>query len=191
MAYYDTKILGNNQMKIGLTQRVLMHKGRKHDSLDQAWYEYLSGHELVGIPNRLPVAIKDLDVLIVTGGDDHPIRNHVEQELASLMFLRNLPVIGICHGCQLLTQRLNGSVVPVDDHMDCYHEVFYQGEPHLVNSYHKLRIEQAPKESTVLARDPDGYPEAWIQGKIAGIMWHPERMIAPWIPREIQLLLTR
>ena len=178
-------------MKIGLTQRVLMHKGRKHDSLDQAWYEYLSGHELVGIPNRLPVAIKDLDVLIVTGGDDHPIRNHVDQELASLMFLRNLPVIGICHGCQLLTQKLGGSVVPVDDHMDSYHEVVYHGEPHLVNSYHTLRIERQPEGATVLARDPDGYVEAWIHERTAGIMWHPERMQQPWIPQEVARLLGR
>jgi len=191
MAYYDTKILGNNQMKIGLTQRVLMHKGREHDSLDQAWYEYLSGHELVVIPNRLPVDITNIDALIITGGDDHLVRNQVENELADLMFLRNLPVIGICHGCQLLTQKLGGSVVPVDDHMDCYHEVVYHSEPHLVNSYHKLRIEQPPPDATVLARDPDGHAEAWIHDLTAGIMWHPERMQQPWIPQEIQLLLTR
>ena len=191
MAHYNTAILGNNQMRIGITQRVLMHKGRGHDSLDQSWYEYLSDHELVVIPNRLPVSVPDMDMLIITGGDDHPMRNQVEQELASYMFLRGLPVIGVCHGCQLLTQQLGGSVVPVDGHMDSYHEITYQDKPHLVNSYHKLRIEQAPKESTVLAHDPDGYPEAWIWGNIAGIMWHPERMITPWIPQEIQLLLTR
>jgi gamma-glutamyl-gamma-aminobutyrate hydrolase PuuD len=107
------------------------------------------------------------------------------------MLAQNTPVIGICHGCQLLTQKLGGTVTPVDDHMDSHHEVTYREQQYLVNSYHKLRIEQAPKESTVLARDPDGYPESWIQGKIAGIMWHPERMTQPWIPKEIQLLLTR
>lgn len=178
-------------MKVGITQRVLINKGRAHDSLDHAWYNYLSDHELVVIPNRLPVTVKDIDALIITGGDDHPVRNHVEHELASYMFLRNLPVIGICHGCQLLTQKLGGTVVPVDDHMDSYHEVSYHGQQHLVNSYHKLRIEQPPPGATVLARDPDGNAEAWIHELTAGIMWHPERMIEPWIPREIQLLLTR
>ena len=67
--------------------------------------------------------------------------------------------------------------------------MFYQDEPHLVNSYHKLRIERLPKNVTVLACDPDGYAEAWIQGRIAGVMWHPERMAQPWIPQEIQNLL--
>ena len=178
-------------MRIGLTQRVLLHKGRAYDSLEHSWYEFLQGHTLVSIPNRLLTPVPDIDLLIITGGDDHPVRNHVEHELVNIMLSRDLPIIGICHVCQLLTQRLNGYVVPVDDHMDCYHEVFYQGQQHLVNSYHKLRIEQAPKESTVLARDPGGYVEAWIWGSIAGIMWHPERMTQPWIPREIQLLLTR
>ena len=178
-------------MRIGLTQRVLFHRDRAYDSLEHSWYEYLQGHTLISIPNRLPISIPDIDLLIITGGDDHPVRNHVEYELVDIMLARNAPVIGICHGCQLLTQQLGGSVVPVEDHQDSYHQVFYQDQSHLVNSYHKLRIERSPPGATVLASDPDGYPEAWIQGQIAGIMWHPERMAQPWIPEEIQLLLTR
>lgn len=178
-------------MRIGLTQRVLLHQGRAYDSLEHSWYEYLQGHTLVSIPNRLPISVPDLDILIVTGGDTHPVRNQVEQELIDTMSTRNVPIIGICHGCQLLTQQLGGTVVPVDDHMDSHHNVTYQEQQHLVNSYHKLRIQQPPKAATVLARDPDGYPEAWIRGNIAGIMWHPERMIEPWIPEEISCLLGR
>ena len=177
-------------MRIGLTQRVLLHRGRAYDSLEHSWYEFLQGHTLVSIPNRLPVLIPDLDVLIITGGDSHPIRNQVEHELVDHMLSRNLPVIGICHGCQLLTQKLGGTIVPVDDHMDSYHEVDYHSEPHLVNSYHTLRIQQPPPGSTVLAHDPDHNAEAWILGRTAGIMWHPERMTHPWIPAEIQRLLS-
>ena len=177
-------------MRIGLTQRVLLHKGRAYDSLEHSWYEYLQGHTLVSIPNRLPISIPDIDMLIVTGGDSHTVRNQVEHELVDIMLARDIPVIGICHGCQLLTQRLSGTVVPVDGHMDSHHIVTYQGEPHLVNSYHRLRIEQLPPDATVLAFDPDGYPEAWILGRTAGMMWHPERMIKPWIPAEIQHLLS-
>tara|TARA_R110000868_G_scaffold358691_1_gene620409 strand:+ start:1419 stop:1955 length:537 start_codon:yes stop_codon:yes gene_type:complete len=178
-------------MRIGITQRVLMHKGRAHDSLDHAWYNYLSGHELIVIPNRLCLPFPDIDLLLITGGDDHPVRNQIEHELVNSMLSHNLPIIGVCHGCQLLTQKLGGTVVPVDDHMDSYHEVTYHGKLHLVNSYHNLRIEHPPEGATVLARDPDGHAEAWIYERTAGIMWHPERMIESWIPQEIQLLLTR
>ena len=177
-------------MRIGLTQRVLLYRDRAYDSLEHSWYEYLQGHTLVSIPNRLPISIPDLDVLIVTGGDDHVVRNQVEHKLIDIMLARDIPVIGICHGCQLLTQRLGGTVIPVDGHQDSYHQVLYQDEPHLVNSYHKLRLEQTPPGATVLAHDPDGYAEAWILGRTAGIMWHPERMTQPWIPEEIQNLLS-
>lgn len=177
-------------MRIGLTQRVLFHRDRAYDSLEHSWYEYLQGHTLIPIANRLPADITDLDALIITGGDNHPVRNQVEHELAGRMFSCDLPVIGICHGCQFLTTKLGGTVVPVDDHMDSYHEVTYHGQQHLVNSYHTLRIEQAPPGATVLARDPDGHVEAWIMGRTAGVMWHPERQQQPWIPQEIQQLLT-
>lgn len=177
-------------MRIGLTQRVLFHRDRAYDSLEHSWYEFLQGHTLISIPNRLCVPFPDIDLLIITGGDDHPVRNQVELELINSMLSRDLPVIGVCHGCQLLTQRLGGSVVPVADHMDCYHEVFYQDQPHLVNSYHKLRIERAPPGATVLAHDPDGHAEAWIQGRTAGVMWHPERMAQPWWTDEVKRLLT-
>ena len=177
-------------MRIGLTQRVLFHRDRAYDSLEHSWYEFLQGHTLVSIPNRLCSQFPDIDLLIITGGDDHPIRNQIEHELVNSMLARDLPIIGVCHGCQLLTQRLGGSVVPVADHQDSYHEVFYQDESHLVNSYHRLRIERSPPGATVLAQDPDGYVEAWIQDRTAGVMWHPERMVKPWIPPEIQLLLA-
>jgi gamma-glutamyl-gamma-aminobutyrate hydrolase PuuD len=150
----------------------------------------LQGHTLVSIPNRLPVEIPNIDALIITGGDDHPIRNRVEHELIDVMSARKLPVIGICHGCQLLTTKLGGSVVPVEGHMDSYHEVEYHGQQYLVNSYHKLRIEQPPLGATVLAHDLDNNTEAWILGRTAGMMWHPERQQQPWIPNEIQQLLT-
>jgi gamma-glutamyl-gamma-aminobutyrate hydrolase PuuD len=177
-------------MRIGLTQRVLFHRDRAYDSLEHSWYEFLQGHTLIPIANRLCSPFPSIDLLIITGGDDHPVRNQIELELVDSMLARDLPIIGVCHGCQLLTQRLGGSVVPVEDHQDSYHEVFYQQQSHLVNSYHKLRIERYPPGATVLARDPDDYVESWILERTAGIMWHPERMIKPWIPAEIQHLLS-
>ena len=177
-------------MRIGLTQRVLFHRNRAYDSLEHSWYEFLQGHTLIPIANRLCTKFPDIDLLIVTGGDDHPVRNQIEHELIDIMSARNLPVIGICHGCELLTEKLGGSVTPVNNHMDSYHEVSYDGNQHLVNSYHTLRIQKVPPTATVLARDPDGYAEAWVLDRTAGIMWHPERMQGSWIPYEIQQLLT-
>jgi hypothetical protein len=43
----------------------------------------------------------------------------------------------------------------------------------------------------MLANDVDGNCESWIDGKMAGIVWHPERMDTPWIPDEIEQLLAK
>lgn len=177
-------------MKIGLTQRVLFHKNRAYDSLDHSWYEFLQGHTLVSIPNRFPIEQKDLDALIITGGDNHFVRNRVEHQLADDMMSRGLPVIGVCHGCQLLNEKLGGRNDYIDGHMDSHHIVTYNDQQFLVNSYHSIRIETMPPGATALAHDPDGNVEAWIRDATASVMWHPERMIDPWIPPEIQKLLS-
>lgn len=180
-------------MKIGLTQRVLFHKGRAYDSIEHGWYSCLKEHTLSFVQNRLDQDFNTLadgiDALIITGGDDSPIRRVVETKLATAMLTRQKPIVGICHGCFLLTHLLGGAVTSVDQHMDTEHLIFYQGRKYNVNSYHTLCIEQIPSGAINLVQDLEGKCEAWIDNKIAGIVWHPERMDEPFIPEEIKDLL--
>jgi gamma-glutamyl-gamma-aminobutyrate hydrolase PuuD len=60
-----------------------------------------------------------------------------------------------------------------------------------VNSYHTLAIKQLHKTGTTLATDQAGNCEAWIDGNVAGIVWHPERMKEPWVPDEIKNLIFK
>lgn len=180
-------------MNIGLTQRVLYHKGRAYDSIEHGWYSYLREHTLSFIENRADQDFDSLadklDALIITGGDDSALRRAVELKLARHMMQRQKPIIGICHGCFLLTEILGGVVGECITHMDTVHSVYYFGEERTVNSYHNLQITQTHKSATVLVVDPEGYCESWIDGRIAGIVWHPERMKTPWMPDEIEDLL--
>ena len=180
-------------MNIGLTQRVLYHKGRAYDSIEHGWYSYLKEHTLTFIPNRTDQDFKKiaskLDALIITGGDDSMLRRAVEIKLARHMMEYQKPVIGVCHGCFLLTELLGGIIGETITHLDTSHSVYYFGEEHSVNSYHNLQISQPHKTATVLVVDPEGFCESWIDGKLAGIVWHPERMSKPWIPDEIEDLL--
>ena len=180
------------KLKIGLTQRILYHKGRAYDSIEHGWYSYLKEHTLSFIQNNLKQDFDniadDIDMLIITGGDDSTLRRTVETKLATKVMQRNKPVIGICHGAFLLTDLLGGKVSDVITHMDTSHKVFYFGEEKMVNSYHNLCIEKLHGTATQLVVDPEGYCEAWIDKKLAGIVWHPERMEIPWIPDEIQTL---
>jgi GMP synthase-like glutamine amidotransferase len=182
-------------LKIGLTQRILYHKGRAYDSIEHGWYSYLDEHMLSFIRNDVVQDFDDLadslDCLIITGGDDSTLRRVVETKIASRMLQRNKPIIGICHGAFLLTDLMGGVVSDVVTHMDTSHDVLYFGERKIVNSYHNLCISTPPEKSIVLATDDEGYCESWIDGKIAAVVWHPERMEIPWLPDEIESLLKR
>ena len=133
----------------------------------------------------------ELDALIITGGDDSVLRRTVELKLAGQLALRKKPVVGVCHGCFLLTDVLGGTVVDVVGHHNTTHNINYFGEIISVNSYHALAIEKLHSSGTVLATDEEGNCEAWIDGQTAGVVWHPERMQEPWIPDEIKNLLFK
>lgn len=179
-------------MKIALTQRVLYHNGRAYDGIEHGWYRYLCHHDLVFVPNNpsqdFQKIADSVDALVITGGDDSAIRRVTELRLASIMMKMYKPILGVCHGAFLLTDVLGGSVSECHGHMDTHHNVHYTGLTHQVNSYHTQTITNLHKSGTVLATDDDGNCEAWIDGRIAGIVWHPERMASPWIPVEISNL---
>jgi gamma-glutamyl-gamma-aminobutyrate hydrolase PuuD len=181
------------ELKIGITQRVLYHRGRAYDSLEQVWYKFLKGHRFVFIPNTLEQDFEALtdsvDALIITGGDDSAIRRSVEFRVASLMMQQCKPILGICHGAFMLTDVLGGQVESCDGHLDCEHSINYLGLDIKVNSYHNQAIVTLHSSAHCLARDPQGHCEAWIDGAMAGIVWHPERMQDPFLPSEIQQLI--
>ena len=180
-------------MKIGLSQRVFYHKGRAYDAIEHGWYQYLKAHTLVPLSNRLDQDFlelaQELDAFIITGGNDPAIRRTTELKLASAMMQQHKPVLGVCHGCFLLTDILGGQVIEIDNHMDVDHTVTYMGHSYSVNSHHSLAIDKLHNSATMLAQDDQGYCEAWIDNTLAGVVWHPERMTQPWLPPEINLLL--
>lgn len=180
-------------MNIGLSQRVLYHKGRAYDSLEHGWYHFLKDHTLYFIPNRLDQDFEqlafDLDCLIITGGDDSSIRRATEFKIASAMMKELKPILGVCHGAFMLTDVLGGEVIQCEGHMDTNHNVFYKGEKIMVNSHHGQTINKLHSSATCLATDELGACEAWIDKNMAGIVWHPERMEIPFLPEEIKTIM--
>lgn len=180
-------------MKIGLTQRILVHKGRAYDSIEHEWYQYLKDHTLVTIPNiqdqNFLQLAQELDALIITGGDDNPLRRVVEIRIATEMSKLIKPILGVCHGCFLLADLLGSEITEIPDHVNTEHPVNYQGGLVVVNSYHNLCINRLHNSGVVLATDMHDHCEAWIDGHIAGVVWHPERMDDPWLPEEISNLI--
>ena len=183
-------------MNIGLSQRILYHRGRAYDAIEHGWYSYLKQHTLCPVRNDPEQDFKkiaqSLDAFIITGGDDSIIRRTTEIKLAKLMMFMNKPVLGVCHGAFMLTDLLGGSVIEsIPDHYETLHPVMYFGDRVVVNSFHSLAISQLHDSGTVLCTDSDGHIESWIDGTLAGVVWHPERMDRPWLPDEIENLLFK
>lgn len=181
-------------MKIALSQRIIKFRGRAYDSIEHGWYSYLKEHTLFFVPNRLDQNFKaiadEVDCFIITGGDDRLIRRTTELKLATQMMLQQKPILGVCHGCFLLTDTLGGTVAKKEGHSGgITHKVTYKGQEFDVNSFHGLNIKLPQASATVLARDIDGDCEAWIDGNVAGVVWHPERAEDHWLPDEIQNLM--
>lgn len=180
-------------MNIGLSQRILYHRSRPYDAIEHGWYSYLKHHELTCVSNSVNQDFSSLadllDAFVITGGDDSVLRRTVEIKLASAMMQRNKPVIGVCHGAFLLTDLLGGKVESVLGHSDTTHNINYFGDAVSVNSYHNLAITKLHQTGTTLCTDDNGHTEAFIDGKLAGVVWHPERMQVPWLPDEIEDLL--
>lgn len=181
-------------MNIGLTQRISVHNHREYDSTDHGWYEYLQAHNVHCIPNTTDQNFERLadsiDLLIISGGNNHPIRDAVETALVELMQNKNKPIIGICHGSHFLADYLGGTIEEIAGHHNTEHYVQYRDHAIKVNSFHTRFVRQVPPGASILCVSEDGICEAWIKDRIAGITWHPERMKNPWIPDEIARLFN-
>jgi gamma-glutamyl-gamma-aminobutyrate hydrolase PuuD len=156
-----------------------------------------------------------LDGLILSGGadldpalygqDPHPetdrpftLRDDAEMMLLRAALERDLPVLGICRGSQVLNVALGGDlvqhlpdVVGSDDHRDvpgtyAEHEVAIEAGSRLdralgpnagVKSHHHQGLGQVGRGLSVTARAEDGTVEGLEDPSrrfAVGVLWHPE-----------------
>jgi putative glutamine amidotransferase len=166
---------------------------------------------------RLPASILDaLDGLILSGGGDvapHYFgqtlngaeadnidlrRDELELNLARAALDRDLPLFGICRGCQVLNVAAGGSMIQhFDGHRSpedatAYHEVqvtptsrFRQivGQDVLtVNTFHHQGMD-LPSIAPIFVPSALASPDGWLVEAyespthrwVVGVQWHPER----------------
>ena len=165
--------------------------------------------------------LDSVDALILSGGGDinplylgeeplrelggiNPTRDWHELMLVRLAANRQIPILGICRGLQVMTAALGGKLYQdiykeasatlkhsqdTERHV-CTHTVCLTQESHLaqifdteaiaVNSFHHQAVKEAALGFAVSAFSPDGLIEAVesTQHKsMIGVQWHPECMI--------------
>lgn len=135
-------------------------------------------------------------------GETNPKRNAFELALVREALERDLPLLGICGGHQVLNVAAGGSLIqdipsqlkgslchrPTDDSRDYeYHAVLFEGSSHLadiagagrarVNSSHHQCVKTLAAGFKAAALAEDGVIEA-IEGEgyrfVLGVQWHPE-----------------
>jgi gamma-glutamyl-gamma-aminobutyrate hydrolase PuuD len=176
-------------MNIGISQRIIF-QNRNYDCLEHSWYNFLKPHSIYPIPNRVDLDYKkiagDIDLFIISGGNETDIRRIVEIKLATQMLLLKKPVLGVCRGAFLLTILLGGEIEECDGHLRTTHTIFLEKKEHVVNSFHSYRIKKIPESAISIATDSERYCESWIDGNVAAVVWHPERMEDYFIPEIIR-----
>tara|TARA_B100000242_G_scaffold293171_1_gene270461 strand:+ start:307 stop:903 length:597 start_codon:yes stop_codon:yes gene_type:complete len=177
---------------VGLTMRVeaLSKIKEKRDSIDQRWYNFLDMCNLhpILIPNSESFVsekyLNKLSGIILTGGNslshlqgDAQERDKVENKIVKYATEKNLPLMGVCRGMQILQNYYGVSIEKVAYHVGTRHNLIFRNQQINVNSFHNYGATTTSSCLEILATCSDNVIEA-IQHRdlpFFGIMWHPER----------------
>jgi putative glutamine amidotransferase len=176
-------------MKIGISQRQVEINGFVYDCLEQGWYEFFLGHELIPIPNLNNIGL-DVDMLVLSGGETTEDRYQTEVACTAWAIENDVPILGVCHGAFLLNFLYSGTNVKTLGHQNTKHTVHMEGQEYIVNSYHSMMIQELGIGLDVIAHC-DAVVEAFkhTQLPVWGIVWHPERMDDPVLPSDLKALI--
>lgn len=190
-------------IKVAITQRLISvgEHAELRDSLSLDWSYWLhtQGALTIPVPNLGPAVVNSLvgfapDLIIFTNGENLPLdenggldwttknqRDVTELAMYQWANENDVPVLGICRGCQLLNLLSGGKIKEVSGHVAQNHQVrcdfpFYQGKRE-VNSYHHFGLQPDLTEVQPIAVTESGQIEAFRHKnkKLVGMMWHPER----------------
>lgn len=201
------------------------------DQADNAYLRWLSyaapDADLIVLYNLSPDSVEKVmklsHGLLLTGGEDvYPgrygkeddtvrcgafdlYRDTLEFRLIELALKRQMPILGICRGQQILNVALGGSLyvdIPTDlfslihhrcyDSQNCFHNVLVfpnsilagiaGEEKGRVNSNHHQAVDRLADGLRALAVTEDGviesigYADTLNNAFLLGVQWHPERM---------------
>jgi gamma-glutamyl-gamma-aminobutyrate hydrolase PuuD len=180
----------------------------------------------------LPQYMERMDGLLLVEGDDvepkrfaarkanfkyvektHPLKDEIEIRLLQHALERDLPVMGICRGSQLMNAVCGGTLygdvqkekhssrAHIDyDNYDTYRHPadvvpgtplarWYRRKTLQVNSYHHQGIRELAPRFRPMAHADDGLIEAYYDPQTAftvGLQFHPERMLKEY-PGNLQV----
>ena len=136
-------------------------------------------------------------------GEIDPIWDDLDLMVTGLALERDIPILAICRGCQVLNVALGGTLVqdissqisePIKHTQEAprwyaTHDIVIQPSsilgkiwgtvPQRVNSFHHQSVRQVGRGLRITATAPDGVVEAIESTQhrfVLGVQWHPELM---------------
>lgn len=209
---------------IGLSCNFKPHEGENGTfNIDRSYTEaiYLNG----GIPQIIPILPSDeipellnlYDGILLSGGggllphikkmtslpnlsQQNPIRYKFEAELIKCAIKKEMPILGLCRGHQMINEILGGTIVNLSDKRhrqekpgnEASHKILIKNgtvlyscinnEEVQVNSFHSQVIEKVGEGLRISAYSDDDIIEAIEHSSsssfIMGLQFHPEFMLA-------------
>jgi putative glutamine amidotransferase len=176
---------------VAVTQRVVVDPpyGTRRDCLDQVWVKFLleCGLIPIPIPNTVDAAMQicgRVGGIVLTGGNDltayggdAPERDETEAALLDLAERRDLPVLGVCRGMQMILHRFGARLEKVQGHVAPRQRILIDGRSVEVNSFHNFGAMEVYPPLMTWAIADDGVIKAVRHSnrRMIGVMWHPER----------------
>lgn len=164
---------------------------------------YLYALKLVGIDFKCCFSPKNLESfagLLLTGGGDvlssfyncnidcrsvNVLRDVNEFKILDYFIKRNIPILGICRGMQLINVYLGGTLKNVYKHQsptgqDVFHPIsstcnLFKDLP-MVNSNHHQCVDVLFDGAKDVAFANDNTPEGFLFKNVLAVQYHPERM---------------
>lgn len=170
------------------------------------------GHALhvvrVHLGEKLPPDLQEIDGIISCGGPQPPDCDEpwVEPELALLKAAdeAQLPILGICLGCQLLARAIGGTLshLPKPElgwfditlTSDGREHPLFAGQPWCGPQFHwhHWQVETLPDTATILASSEQCKIQAWTKGiNTFAVQFHPECQrgtVTDWIDDDSRTL---
>mgnify|MGYP001211471695 FL=1 len=169
------------------------------DFVDHYWINYFEKRNYVfyqlpnskKISNKILGTINNIDLIILPGGNDvfekdkySNVRMEIEKNTIFFGLKKNIPILGVCRGMQIINNFFDGKIHRINGHMKKKHNIYmktniFGKSKFIVNSYHNYGIKHISKSKkfNTLATDKNNNIEMFKHKKkeIYGVMWHPER----------------